>query len=523
MRIGVLSGGGDAPGLNAVIRAVTKTAIFKYGWEVTGIIDGFEGLLSPTKTRQLTSWNTRGILFMGGTILGTTNRGNPFAHKTIMGGKEIVEDMSSMVLNNISETGIDALVVIGGDGSLKIGSGLQKLGVPVIGVPKTIDNDLMATHVTFGFQTAVDTATDALDKLHTTAESHQRVIVLEVMGRYAGWIALEAGIAGSADVILIPEIPFSMEKVAERLLERKKAGSKSSIVVVAEGAKARGRRDGRAREGGRRVRAAAGRHGRDRGERDQQVHPDRDARHRAGASAARRQPLSLRPHPGDALRRGGRGPYRREEVRRDGVLPASRYHVGAAREGHQQPEARGTRRRTGEDGRRHGSELRQMSLFFLTFFAVYGGLHAYALFSVPVRPWRSGPSPASSLALFMLLMVLSPFLIRLLERNEFELPARVLSYVAYLWMAFALPLFLRLPRPGRRQLVGLRGAHLGRCGQGRGLVLPARLSFLRSLRSCAGHLHLRLFFGADHPDRAHAARYGEAAGGHGPAQDRPDL
>jgi len=240
MRIGVLSGGGDAPGLNAVIRAVTKTAIFKYGWEVTGIIDGFEGLLTPTKTRQLTSWNTRGILFVGGTILGTTNRGNPFAHKTVVSGKEIVEDMSSMVLGNISELGLDCLVVIGGDGSLKIGHRLYKLGVPVIGVPKTIDNDLSATHVTFGFQTAVDTATEALDKLHTTAESHQRVIVLELMGRYAGWIALEAGLAGSADVILIPEIPFSLEKVAEKLLERKKAGSKSSIVVVAEGAKPEG-------------------------------------------------------------------------------------------------------------------------------------------------------------------------------------------------------------------------------------------------------------------------------------------
>ncbi len=237
MRIGVLSGGGDAPGLNAVIRAVTKTAIFKYGWEVTGVIDGFEGLLSPTKTRQLTSWNTRGILFIGGTILGTTNRGNPFAHKTMVNGREIVEDMSSVVLGNIQELGLDCLVVIGGDGSLKIGYGLHKLGVPVIGVPKTIDNDLSATHVTFGFQTAVDTATEALDKLHTTAESHQRVIVLELMGRYAGWIALEAGIAGSADVILIPEIPFTWEKVAEKLLERKRAGSKSSIVVVAEGAK----------------------------------------------------------------------------------------------------------------------------------------------------------------------------------------------------------------------------------------------------------------------------------------------
>ncbi len=240
MRIGILSGGGDAPGLNAVIRAVTRTAIFKYGWEVVGIIDGFEGLLTPTKTRQLTSWNTRGILFVGGTILGTTNRGNPFAHKTVIGGKEIVEDMSSMVMDNIREIGIDALIVIGGDGSLKIGHRLLKLGLPVIGVPKTIDNDLMATYVTFGFQTAVDTATDALDKLHTTAESHQRVIVLEVMGRYAGWIALEAGIAGSADVILIPEIPFDMEKVGEKLIERKKAGSKSSIVVVAEGARPAG-------------------------------------------------------------------------------------------------------------------------------------------------------------------------------------------------------------------------------------------------------------------------------------------
>lgn len=237
MRIGILSGGGDAPGLNAVIRAVTRTAIFKYGWEVTGVIDGFEGLLTPTKTRQLTSWNTRGILFVGGTILGTTNRGNPFAQKTLVGGREIVEDLSSIVVANIAELGLEALVVIGGDGSLTIGAGFQKLGIPVIGVPKTIDNDLMATYVTFGFQTAVNTATDALDKLHTTAESHQRVIVLEVMGRYAGWIALQAGMAGSADVILIPEIPFSIDKVVEKLLERKKGGNKSSIVVVAEGAK----------------------------------------------------------------------------------------------------------------------------------------------------------------------------------------------------------------------------------------------------------------------------------------------
>ncbi len=237
MKIGILSGGGDAPGLNAVIRAATRTAALKYGWEVVGIVDGFEGLLTPTRTRELTPWNTRGILFLGGTILGTTNRGNPFAVKDIINGKEVVTDQSATVVENIRALGIEVLVVIGGDGSLKIGHGLQKLGVPVVGVPKTIDNDLLATHVTFGFQTAVDTATEALDKLHTTAESHQRVIVLEVMGRYAGWIALEAGIAGGADVIIIPEIPFSMEKVAEKLVARKKGGNKSSIVIVAEGAK----------------------------------------------------------------------------------------------------------------------------------------------------------------------------------------------------------------------------------------------------------------------------------------------
>jgi 6-phosphofructokinase 1 len=240
MRLGVLSGGGDAPGLNAVIRSVVKTAVNKYQYEVVGVCDGFEGLLSPARTRQLTPWNARGILFLGGTILGTTNRGNPFAVKIDVDGKEVVKDLSSEVVQNIRDLGLDALIVIGGDGSLKIAHALQKMGVNVIGVPKTIDNDLRATYVTFGFQTAVDTATDALDKLHTTAESHQRVIVLEVMGRYAGWIALEAGIAGGADAILIPEIPFDMETVCARLRERKKAGSKSSTVIVAEGAKPRG-------------------------------------------------------------------------------------------------------------------------------------------------------------------------------------------------------------------------------------------------------------------------------------------
>ena len=235
MEIGVLTGGGDAPGLNAVIRAIVKTATFKYGFEVIGIIDSFDGLLTPTRTRTLTPWNTRGILFLGGTILGTSSKGDPFDYRTE--GEKAGHDLSSIVVDNIRDIGIDVLVVIGGDGSLKIAHRFQQLGINIVGVPKTIDNDLMATDVTFGFQTAVDTATEALDKLHTTAESHHRVIVLELMGRYAGWIALEAGIAGSADAILIPEIPFDIEKVCEKILERKRLCCSSSIVVVAEGAR----------------------------------------------------------------------------------------------------------------------------------------------------------------------------------------------------------------------------------------------------------------------------------------------
>jgi 6-phosphofructokinase 1 len=237
MRIGVLTGGGDAPGLNGVIRAVVRTAHLQFGWEVIGIFDGFEGLLGKTNTKRLTPWNTRGILYQGGTILGSTNRGNPFACKVTEKGKQVEKDLSGSVLKNIEKLGLDAIVVIGGDGSLNIAYKLYQKGVKVIGVPKTIDNDLRATLVTFGFSTAVETATDALDKLHTTAESHHRVMVVEVMGRYAGWIALEAGLAGSADVILIPEIPYDISKVSRHILERKKSGCSSSIVVVSEGAK----------------------------------------------------------------------------------------------------------------------------------------------------------------------------------------------------------------------------------------------------------------------------------------------
>jgi len=239
-RIGVLTGGGDCPGLNAVIRAVVKTAIGQYGWQVIGIEDGFEGLVAPDKARPLSLQDVRGILPRGGTILGTTNRCNPFACPVVEGGQKKLVDKSGDVVARIRELGIDALVVIGGDGSLKIALELYHLGVPVVGVPKTIDNDLSATDVTFGFDTALTTATDALDKLHTTAESHHRVMVIEVMGRNAGWIALMAGLAGGADVILIPEIPFQIDPICAKVRQRDEQGNKFSIVVVAEGAKPAG-------------------------------------------------------------------------------------------------------------------------------------------------------------------------------------------------------------------------------------------------------------------------------------------
>lgn len=240
-KIGILTGGGDCPGLNAVIRGVTKSAITKYGWEVVGIADGFEGLVSPdSRTHTLNLWNIRGILHQGGTILGTTNRGNPFKYKTVIKGKEKIIDVSKVIYQNVHKMGFDCLVVIGGDGTLSIALELYKNGVNVVGIPKTIDNDISATDYTFGFQTAVVTATEALDKLHSTAESHHRAMVIEVMGRYAGWIAIESGIAGGADVILLPEIPYDIKKVANKIKERSEAGNKFSLIVVAEGAKPAG-------------------------------------------------------------------------------------------------------------------------------------------------------------------------------------------------------------------------------------------------------------------------------------------
>ena len=235
-KIGILTGGGDCPGLNAVIRGVVKSAIIRHNWQVIGIEDGFDGLLNLSRCKPLTLESVRGILPHGGTILGTTNRGNPFSYPVEHDGKYIRMDISGRVVENIGILGLDALIAVGGEGSLKIALELLKKGVHVVGVPKTIDNDLRETDFTFGYNTALETATDALDKLHTTAESHHRVMILEVMGRYAGWIALESGIAGGADVILIPEIPFDLKRICSSIKERSARGSRFSIVVAAEGA-----------------------------------------------------------------------------------------------------------------------------------------------------------------------------------------------------------------------------------------------------------------------------------------------
>jgi phosphofructokinase-like protein len=235
-RIGILTGGGDAPGLNAVIRAAVKTAQGQYGCQVFGVRDGFDGLLEDDGIFELTTEHVRGILPRGGTILGTANRGNPFARKAIVDGEEIVVDVSDEVVSKLKALAWDALIVVGGDGTLRISNELFHKGCPVVGVPKTIDNDLQGTEVTFGFDTALNTAMDALDRLHTTAEAHHRVMVLELMGRDAGFITLHAGVAGGADVILIPEIPFDFEKVCEKITQRAAIGRHFSIVAVSEGA-----------------------------------------------------------------------------------------------------------------------------------------------------------------------------------------------------------------------------------------------------------------------------------------------
>jgi ATP-dependent phosphofructokinase / diphosphate-dependent phosphofructokinase len=237
--IGVVTGGGDAPGLNAVLRAVVKTAVGEYGLRVIGIEDSFEGLLDEMHTRELRPADVRGLLPRGGTILGARNRGR-FVERNEAGHSFLPEHIYREAMRNLERLGIDGLIVLGGDGTLTIAAEFGRFGFPVVGVPKTIDNDLAATELTFGFMTALDIATEALDRLHTTAESHDRVMILEVMGRHSGWIALHSGVAGGADVILIPEIPFTMEMVAQKVIERDKCDAQFCIIVASEGARLAG-------------------------------------------------------------------------------------------------------------------------------------------------------------------------------------------------------------------------------------------------------------------------------------------
>ncbi len=236
MRIGLLTGGGDAPGLNAAIRGVVLAALERAS-DIVGIRRGFAGLVEAPEVIPLDRAAVRGIGHTGGTILGTTNRGNPFRWPAKdAAGREVEQDRSADVLAAVRALGLEALIVIGGDGTLRIAHDLGRAGLPVVGVPKTIDNDVSGTGAAIGFDTAVGVATEAIDRLHSTAESHGRVMVVEVMGRNAGWIALDAGIAGGADIILIPEIPFDLERVAEKVRRRDAVGRHFSIVVVAEGA-----------------------------------------------------------------------------------------------------------------------------------------------------------------------------------------------------------------------------------------------------------------------------------------------
>jgi ATP-dependent phosphofructokinase / diphosphate-dependent phosphofructokinase len=237
-KILIMTGGGDAPGLNAVIRAVVKRAILGHEWEVVGSIEAFNGVLDdPMRIMKLDLQSVAGLLMRGGTILGTSNQGGPFEFPLRRPDGSIeIADRSEELIRRLHRIGVDAVVSVGGDGSQRISQSLFEKGLPIVGVPKTIDNDLGATEMTFGFQTAVDTATDAIDRLQTTAESHDRVMIVELMGRDAGWIALSAGMAGGADTILIPEIPFEIDHIAMHIKRRRKAGHHFSIIVVAEGA-----------------------------------------------------------------------------------------------------------------------------------------------------------------------------------------------------------------------------------------------------------------------------------------------
>ncbi len=237
-RIGILTSGGDCPGLNAVIRAIVRKATQELGCDIIGFEDGFEGLIF-NRHRKLDLERVSGILTLGGTILGTSNRSDPYRYPVKEGLKPVYKDVSKMVMKNIKDHKVDCLVCIGGDGTLTIANRLVREGVPIVGVPKTIDNDVMGTDITFGFDTAVGIATEGVDRLHTTAQSHHRVMVIEVMGRRAGWIALHAGLAGGGDIILIPEIPYDTVLMADLIKERRKRGKRFTIIVAAEGARSK--------------------------------------------------------------------------------------------------------------------------------------------------------------------------------------------------------------------------------------------------------------------------------------------
>jgi len=236
VRLGVLTGGGDCPGLNAVLRALVRRGVLEFGHEFVGILNGYEGLMEPRLTEALTLDSVRGILPKGGTILGTSNKANPFKYPERVDGKIKEVDRSDVAAKRYRELGLDGLVVVGGDGTLSIGHQLAEKGLNVVGCPKTIDNDLSGTDQTFGFDTAAGIITEAIDRLHSTAEAHQRVMVIEIMGRNAGFLTLEGGIAGGADVILIPEVPYRAESVVRKLKDRAARGSKFSIIAISEGA-----------------------------------------------------------------------------------------------------------------------------------------------------------------------------------------------------------------------------------------------------------------------------------------------
>lgn len=303
-RIGILTGGGDAPGLNAVIRAAVKTAIYQYDCEVLGIRNGYDGFIDEQGVIPLGLEAVRGILPRGGTILGAANRGNPYARNVVRDGREVTIDVSDEIINGIRRLEMDALLVLGGDGTLRSAHELAQKGAPVIGVPKTIDNDIGGTEFTFGFDTAVTTATEAIDKLHTTAEAHHRVMVLELMGRDAGFIALHAGVAGGSDVILIPEIPFKFETVIAKVRRRVERGYLFSVLAVSEGAKPVSGEQVFSRQGDEIYTPRLGGIGQVVGE-----HIEKegfDPRDRSGPSATRWHAHALRPLAGNPLRRGGR-------------------------------------------------------------------------------------------------------------------------------------------------------------------------------------------------------------------------